>query len=118
MKLPCHLPGEQSVLFEEGEQDKALERGEPETRLTAFFKKNLEDENARGLLYTEFPGHYNYGKNCWTKKSQNIGKAIGRIPTISLCAKQMEAYALRMLLHHVKGPTCFQDLKTVNGIIM
>ena len=68
VKLPCHLPGEQSVLFEEGEQDKALERGEPETRLTAFFKKNQEDENARSFLYTEFPGQYNYGKGHWTNR--------------------------------------------------
>ena len=30
----------------------------------------------------------------------------------------METYSLRMLLHHVRGPTCFQDLRTVNGIVM
>ena len=118
VKLPCHLPGEQSVLFEEGEENRALERGEPDTRLTAFFKKNIEDENARLFLYTEFPGQYNYGRGQWNKKSQNIGKAIGRIPTISLCAKQIETYSLRILLHHIRGPKSFQDLRTVDGVLL
>ena len=122
VKLACHLPGEQSVLFEEGEEGEALDRGEPETRLTAFFKANAEDESedksARSLLYTEFPGHFNYGKGKWTKKKQNLGKAIGRIPTVSLCAKQMETYSLRILLNHVRGPTCFEDLRTVEGAVL
>ena len=118
IKLACHLPGEQSVLFEEGQEGDALERGAPETMLTAFFKKNAEDEDANKLLYREFPGHYNYGKGQWTKKKQNIGKAIGRIPTVSLCAKQMETYSMRILLNNIRGPTCFQDLLTVDGVVM
>ena len=118
MKLPCHLPGEQSVLFEEGQENEALNRGEPRTMLTAFLQKNNEDESSRNLLYTEFPGHFNYAKGQWTRKKQNIGQAIGRVPTFSLCAKQMEAYSLRILLHHVRGPTCFEDLRTVEGVLM
>ena len=118
VKLACHLPGEQSVLFEEGKEREALERGAPETMLTAFFIKNAEDESARKYIYTEFPGQYNFGKGQWTKKKQNLGKAIGRIPTVSLCAKQMETYSLRILLTHVPGPTCFEDLKTVDGVVL
>jgi hypothetical protein len=118
IKLACHLPGEHSVLFEDGQEGEALERGEPETKLTAFFKKNAEDETAQSFLYTEFPDHFNYGKGQWTWKKQNIGKAIGRIPTVILCAKQMETYSLRILLNHVRGTTCFQDLKTVEGVVL
>ena len=118
VKLPCHLPGEQSVFFEEGGEEDALDKGPPETKLTAFFKANAADSQAKDLLYTEFPGHYNYQKGKWEIKKRSIGKAIGRIPTVSLCAKQMEIYSLRILLNNVKGPTCFEDLRTVDGILM
>ena len=39
---------------------------------------------------------------------------IGRIPVISINCHNKEKYFLRMLLHHVKGPTSFEDLRTVN----
>ena len=55
MKLACHLESEQSVLMEEGEELKALLAGEPETTLTAFFKKNYEDPDARETFYFNTP---------------------------------------------------------------
>ena len=30
----------------------------------------------------------------------------------------METYALRILLHHVRGPKCFDDLRKVDGVLM
>ena len=30
----------------------------------------------------------------------------------------METYSLRILLHHVRGPTSFEDLRTVDGVLM
>ena len=116
-KLPCHLPGEQSVFFHDGEQEQALNSGPPDTKLTAFFSTNKENETSRNLLFTDFPGHFNWKSGKWIGKKRNIGEAIGRIPTVSLCSKQMETYALRVLLHHVTGPTCFEDLRTVDGVL-
>ena len=118
LKLPCHLPGEQSVLFNEGEEEQTLNAGPPETMLTGFFKANIEDEFARDILYTDFPGFFVWDNKKWRRKKRNIGEAIGRVPTVSLCSKQMETYSLRILLHHVIGPTCFADLRTVNGVLM
>ena len=57
-KLPCHLPGDQSVIFNEGDEEAALKAGPPETKLTAFFKTNSNDVSARNLLYTDFPEHF------------------------------------------------------------
>ena len=69
-------------------------------------------------MYTDFPGHFSWKAGEWIRKKRNVGEAIGRIPTIALCAKQIETYALRMLLYHIRGPTSFEDLRTVNGILI
>ena len=95
-----------------------MNAGPPETMLTSFFKANTKDVLARDLLYTDFPGFFVWKNKEWIRKKRNIGEAIGRVPTVSLCSKQMETYSLRILLHHVKGPTCFEDLKTVDGVLM
>ena len=56
--------------------------------------------------------------NKWVERKKNVGKSIGRIPTISLCAKQIELYSLRVLLHNIPGATSFDELKTVEGVVM
>jgi hypothetical protein len=40
--------------------------------------------------------------------------ALGRVYTVHL--SNSECFYLRMLLHVVRGPTSFTDLKTVNGV--
>ena len=69
MKLSCHLQSEQTVFMEEGDELQALLAGEPETTLTAFFKRNQEDPEARTLLYPDFPDHYtwNNSEKKWKK---------------------------------------------------
>ena len=47
-----------------------------------------------------------------------MGSAIGRIPTVPFNLHTMELYCLRILLHHVQGPRCFDDLRTVNGVLL
>ena len=42
----CHLQSEQTLFMEEGDELQALLAGEPETTLTAFFKRNREDPEA------------------------------------------------------------------------
>ena len=85
------------------------------TMLTEFFTMNTIDADARQYLYREFPEHY-----CWNRNSkswrQRIShkKVIGRIYTVS--PSEGERFYLRVILNHVKGPTGFQDLLTVNGI--
>ena len=116
-KLSCHLESEQSVVMEEGEEMKALLAGEPETTLTAFFKMNCENPEARNLIYPDFPNKYtwNASQKKWVKRK--FGYAIGRIPTVPFNVKTMDLYCLRVLLHHIPGPTSFEDLRTINGNI-
>ena len=61
MKLTCHLPHEQSVLFGEGDALNALLAGEPDTHLTAWFKRNEVDDDARLILYPDFPKKIHLG---------------------------------------------------------
>ncbi|KAG6717889.1 hypothetical protein I3842_04G122900 [Carya illinoinensis] len=60
--------------------------------LTEFFALNQVDENARTLLYKEFPEFY-----VWSQ--------------------QYKEYYLRILLNHVRGPLSFEDLRTVDGVV-
>ena len=40
---------------------------------------------------------------------------MGRVYTVS--PHNRECYFLRLLLHNVRGPTCFEDLRTVDGVL-
>ncbi|GBN36887.1 hypothetical protein AVEN_32254-1 [Araneus ventricosus] len=42
------------------------------------------------------------------------GDALGRVYTVH--SRNTDCYYLRLLLHKIKGPTSFKDLRTVNGI--
>ncbi|KAL0007370.1 hypothetical protein SO802_008872 [Lithocarpus litseifolius] len=83
--------------------------------LTEFFTMNTIDADARQYLYREFSEHYCWNRNSksWRRRISNK-KVIGRIYTVS--PSEGERFYLRVILNHVKGPTGFQDLLTVNGI--
>ena len=115
-RLPIHLPNRQLVVFEEGQEELALDsaniRG---TALTKYFELNRNDADARSFLYTEIPFHYVYEKGEWRKRKQGGNKIVPRMYTVSLADK--ERFYLRLLLLHVKGATCFEDVRTVNGVL-
>ncbi|XP_035831967.1 uncharacterized protein LOC118481008 [Helianthus annuus] len=72
------------------------------------------DEFARTLRYVQFPGYYvwNAKNRKWNRRKHPYG-SIGRVhyvpPSLGDC------YYLRILLNHIKGPTYFEDIKTVDG---
>ena len=146
-KLPIHLPGEQTVLYEEEatteEIQQAMARSE-KTMLTEFFTLCSNDEEAAQLTYLEVNQYYTWNTKDrkFVKRKQNQRRSnkekeeeevqdedlieamptpksniVSRIPTIPLNAYTIEKFYLRMLLHNVKGPKSFEDLKTVNGIV-
>ena len=104
MKLTCHLEHEQSVIFDKGEALEALEAGEPDTHLTAWFKKNKIDENAKEILYPDFPKKYTWDikEREWKIRKRQFN-TLGRVPSVPFNIKTMELYSLRLLLHHVPG---------------
>ncbi len=52
----------------------------------------------------------------WTPRKKGAKRIIGRV--YSATPKDIERFCLRILLHHVPGPTCFEDLRTVNGTLL
>lgn len=68
---------------------------------------------ARRYTYQEFPKYFVWhaDKKCWTIRKQH--NAIGRMYFVSPTAG--ERFYLRTLLTTVKGPTSFQNLRTING---
>ncbi|XP_022874161.1 uncharacterized protein LOC111392984 [Olea europaea var. sylvestris] len=86
------------------------------TMLTEFFRMNISNEKAKTLLYKDFPTYFVWDTSMriWTlRKSKNV---IGRIVSANPCEGEM--YFLRVLLNHIRGPKSFEDLKTVNGVVL
>ena len=114
-RLPVHLPGEQNVYYNEGQERQAVEQAmQRDTHLTAWFKLNQIDHRARTLLYCEIPEHYVFDrKNTkWTFRVRKLN-VITRMYSVS--PKQVEKFHLRLLLLHVPGATSFENLRTVEG---
>ncbi|XP_055918607.1 uncharacterized protein LOC129950708 [Eupeodes corollae] len=75
-----------------------------------FSVRNAHDEvenylNGRRKRGQEVVGHPGIKKDA----------ALGRV--YSVHPSQSDCFYLRILLHHVRGPTSFQDLKTVDGVV-
>lgn len=122
--LAVHLENGQRVYFS-AENMQNIVDNPPKTTLTAFFDLCNSDEFAKTLLYHEVPHYYTWANNKFSRKKRGqdvVGHpgikkaaALGRV--YSIHPSQSECFYLRILLHHVRGPTSFQDLKTVDGAI-
>ncbi|XP_043259365.1 uncharacterized protein LOC122403185 [Colletes gigas] len=125
--LAVHLENGQRVYFTE---HTAIQRAErpPATTLTSFFSTCESDPFARTLLYSQMPRYYTW--NASSKKFQRRKQgervpdnpdvfstdAIGRIYTVHP-SRNAECFYLRLLLVNVRGPTSFESLRTVDGVL-
>uniref|UniRef100_A0A1U7XF28 Uncharacterized protein LOC104236095 n=1 Tax=Nicotiana sylvestris TaxID=4096 RepID=A0A1U7XF28_NICSY len=122
--LAVHLENGQRVYFT---ADNLRERAlvPPTTTLTAFYSLCQSDVFAKTLLYSEVPKFYTWNASAKKFQRRKQGKAVeghpnlyssdalGRLYTVH--PNNAECFYLRLLLINVRGPTSFQDLKTVNG---
>ncbi|CAG9762788.1 unnamed protein product [Ceutorhynchus assimilis] len=96
------------------------------TILLAFFDLYQVDAYAKTLLYHEVPAYYTWKSNTFHRRKQGqpvpgypgVKKdhVLGRVYTIHPVSNG-ECYYLRLLLHKVRGPTSFDDLKTTCGVL-
>ena len=78
--------------------------------LIAWFKLYEKDENARQFIYGNIPKNYLFDlKTKKWMKCRIFSKAIGRM--VSVSPKDVERFHLKLILHRVKGATCFEDLR-------
>ncbi|XP_077282750.1 uncharacterized protein LOC143908816 [Temnothorax americanus] len=122
--LNVHLENGQRVYFN---STNLIERmnNPPQTTLLAFFELCKTDEFAKTLLYYEVPSYYVWKNNKFERRKRGkdvdgwsgIKKdhVLGRVYTIH--PNNTECYYLRLLLHEIRGPTSFLDLRTVNGVL-
>ena len=116
MSLDLHLEGENEIFFKENENSASLKRkAVKDTQLTAFFNLCKENEFAASLHYHEVPNHFLYNKatSKWSERKTRT-MSLGRIRAVS--NKAVELFYLRLLLTHIKGPTCYKDLRTIEGV--
>ncbi|XP_071727994.1 uncharacterized protein [Rutidosis leptorrhynchoides] len=116
-RLSFHLPEQQPIIFD-AESVIELVLSKPSVGASQFIEwmaRNRSDPEAHQFTYIEFPRHYvwNSSERMWTK--QKIGRVIGRMHFVP--PKSGECYYLRILLNKVRGPTCYEDIRTVNGIV-
>eukprot|EP00267_Zea_mays_P053315 XP_020406428.1 uncharacterized protein LOC103652081 [Zea mays] len=120
-KLQLHLPNMHMVAFHERQMvERVVNRpGVDRSMLTAYFKANRLHEEARGILYNDFPEWYTWqsGKGkVWQRRKRDTGGQVGRI--VSAHPAEGERYYLRVLLNHVTGAASYVDLRTVDGVTL
>jgi hypothetical protein len=112
--LRIHLEDEQHVVFDMETAEQVME-SQRTTELTEFFRYNLENPETQ-VTYVDFPEHFTWKDKEWVPRKRT-SDTIGRVHVVNPAAGDL--YYMRILLHHdhSKGKVCFDDLRTVDGIL-
>ncbi|XP_076927534.1 uncharacterized protein LOC143591112 [Bidens hawaiensis] len=114
-RLPFHLPGQQKVVFADDDdvEDVLNKPSVGSSKFIAWMECNQQYGLARTLTYVEFPTKFVWKpvERVWdlSKRGFSIGRVHHFPPAFN------ETYYLRILLNKVKGPMCFEDIRTVDG---
>ncbi|KAI9091201.1 hypothetical protein K1719_028265 [Acacia pycnantha] len=116
-RLSFHLPDQQCVIYSNND-DMAEILAKPrvsESMFIAWMKQNKDDDLAKTLYYYEFPQYYVYHRTKRMWKIRKRGFAIGRL--MHAAPSSGEFYYLRILLTKVKGPSSYEAIRTVDGVV-
>uniref|UniRef100_A0A8L8KIB6 ATP-dependent DNA helicase n=1 Tax=Heligmosomoides polygyrus TaxID=6339 RepID=A0A8L8KIB6_HELPZ len=127
-RLQVHLPGFETLTFEAGAEQQALNAAQNRlSSLTGFFaiNKTCNDlaqqygrlpegmMDSRSFHYHEMPQAFEFKKE-WKQRKKHI-RTLGRMHFIG--PQKQERFALRLLLLYGKGFTSFEDSRTVEGTL-
>lgn len=116
-RLQYHLSNQQMVFFHANEtiEDIVDSTRNKKTMFTEWFVANQHFSSARELLYRDFPRFFVWNKEVFQWKPRKQVTSIGRLPFAHPASG--DRYYLRILLGSVKGPTSFEDIRTVGGVL-
>ncbi|XP_066367892.1 uncharacterized protein [Miscanthus floridulus] len=101
-QLQLHLPDMHMVAFHKREKvERIVNRpGVEESMLAAYLDANRDHEEARGILYRDFPEHFTWQSDgkFWQKRKNSVFQ-VGRV--ISARPAEGERYFLRVLLNNL-----------------
>ncbi|KAI9083809.1 hypothetical protein K1719_034277 [Acacia pycnantha] len=116
-RLSFHLPDQQCVIYSNTD-DVAEILAKPrvsESMFIAWMKQNKDDDLAKTLYYYEFPQYYVYHRTKRMWKIRKRGFAIGRL--MHAAPSSGEFYYLRILLTKVKGPSSYEAIRIIDGVV-
>ena len=109
VRLAVHTENKQNIIFEENNEEKALDKWK--TTLTSWFELNKNDDNAKNIKYVNIPKYYIFKNKSWIERQRKLKHfAIGRLNVVS--PKDSERFHLKLILNRVKGATSFKELRT------
>ena len=113
-RLSFHLPNEQHIVFDEDETlDSVLDsKTNFQSKFLAWMEANKIYSEGRDLTYGEFPTKFVWKKDRWQPKQQRY--SIVRL--FYVAPGSGDLYYLRCLLNVVKGPTCYEAIRSINGV--
>jgi len=116
-RLFFHLFGEQAVYFKDDDviDDIMGKTTVSESMFIGWMKCNKKYAEARELTYAEFVSKFVYVKKDRYWKPRKMGNTIGRL--IWVPPSTGEVFYLRRMLTHVRGPTSYIDIRTINNVI-
>ncbi|XP_076909200.1 uncharacterized protein LOC143566357 [Bidens hawaiensis] len=113
-RLPFHLHGQQAVVFADDDdvEDVLNKPTVGSSRFTGWMECNQKYDLAQTLTYIEFPTKFVWKQDArvWELRKRGFSGRIHHVPPAF-----NEAYFLRILLNKVRGPKCFEDIRTVDG---
>jgi hypothetical protein len=113
VRLAIHL---ENMIDQDDDEDPDVAHRNRST-LTAFFEFNRLNNTFRRLTYIQFPSHlvWHSSQRKWSPRVRN-SNAIGRVHYVPYSEPDKERFYLRLLLHNVRGPTCFDSLRIYNNV--
>lgn len=105
---------------DEEEANRVAESGAVQSKLTAFFSLNASDalhsDLARTLTFAEVPKFFTYSSGAWKwRRNDYSAHVIGKVKAV--LPRYIVPFAIRLLALNKRGPTSFEDLRTVDGTV-